>query len=386
MATTIPIKKFGKQDREKKVLLGLVEYYIKTGRPVGSNTLKEAGFEDLSAATIRNYFAHLEDEGYLSQHHVSGGRLPTNLAYRFYAQKYQDEDENQEDIPEEFDSIKKRDSKEIASLLQESAELLSRLTNCAIFFSSPRFDHDFVVDIRLISLDIERCLCIIMTDFGMIRTEILPVETKLSSFAVKRIESYFRWRLTGLNPPENIKPEEENFAKNLYNELMVRYIVGYSNFIEEDIYRTGFSRLLTFPDFHEGDVLARSLALFENAHQMRLLLRESVVRNQLKFWIGDDLAPYAASHPDCAVIAIPYFIHQTPVAAIGLLGPTRMPYRQLFKLLRIFTRCLSEALTRNLYKFKIQFRQPERGSTFLGKEEKQLIEKSHLKLLENKRI
>ena len=82
----IPIKRMGKQERERKVLLGLVEYYIQTGKPVGSNTLKEAGFEDLSSATIRNYFANLEEEGYLVQSHSSGGRIPTDLSYRTYAE------------------------------------------------------------------------------------------------------------------------------------------------------------------------------------------------------------------------------------------------------------------------------------------------------------
>ncbi len=88
MRKSISLKRIGKQDRERKVLLGLVDYYIKTGKPVGSNTLKEVGFEELSSATIRNYFANLEEEGYLSQSHSSGGRIPTNLAYRTYAHAY----------------------------------------------------------------------------------------------------------------------------------------------------------------------------------------------------------------------------------------------------------------------------------------------------------
>jgi len=66
-------KKNKKATREHKVLLGLVELYLKTGKPIGSNTLKEHGFEDLSSATIRNYFAKLEEQGFLKQPHSSGG-------------------------------------------------------------------------------------------------------------------------------------------------------------------------------------------------------------------------------------------------------------------------------------------------------------------------
>ena len=85
---SFPKKKTGKTVRERKVLFGLVEHYIKTGKPVGSHALKEAGFEELSSATIRNYFANLEEEGFLNQQHSSGGRIPTNRAYRLYAQEF----------------------------------------------------------------------------------------------------------------------------------------------------------------------------------------------------------------------------------------------------------------------------------------------------------
>jgi heat-inducible transcriptional repressor len=373
----------GKHDREKRVLLGLVDYYIKTGRPVGSNTLKETGFGELSSATIRNYFARLEEEGYLSQPHASGGRVPTDLAYRFYASEYLDKDEPLSQDP--FAPLQQMESREIAALLQESAEVLSQVSNCAIFMSAPRFDHDFIVDFKLLPLDARRCLCVLITDFGIIHTETVQLPYKLSSFAVKRMESYFHARLTGLQKPALLDKDEEDLAQGIYNELMVRYIVGYSNFIDEEIYRTGFSRLLTYPDFQDPTVLATSLALFENAHSMRLLLRECMALKCLKFWIGDDLAAYTPTNPNCTVLAVPYYINRSPVGAIGALGPTRLPYRLLFSYLNRFSICVSEMLTRNVYKYKITYRQPEKGSLYLPRAERLLIGQSLPMLLEDKR-
>lgn len=374
----------GKYDRERKVLLGLVDYYIQTGKPVGSNTLKETGFGDLSSATIRNYFAHLEEEGYLLQSHSSGGRIPTHLAYRVYAQAYLEESqiELKDDI---FQSLRQFDSREIALFLQEGAERLSQTSHCAVFLSAPRFDHDFIVDIKLVSLDAFRCLCVLITDFGVVQTEILHLPSKLSSFAIKRIESYFHWRLTGLSQPEHLEQEEEEIGQTFYNELMLRYIVGYSNFVDEDIYRTGFSRLLSYPDFQDASLLASGLALFENIHSMRRLLKECKTLDCLKVWVGDDLAAYAASDPNCAVLAIPYYINRKAVGAVGLLGPTRLPYRTLFSTLRLFSESVSETLTRNIYKFKITFRQPETGQLYLQKEEHRFIGQSRLMLLEDNR-
>lgn len=380
----VSIKRMGKQDRERKVLLGLVDYYIHTGKPVGSNTLKEAGFEDLSSATIRNYFANLEEEGYLLQSYSSGGRIPTPSAYRLYAQSYLQEEPMgvEEDI---FQPLRTFDSREIALFLQEAAEALSLKSQCAVFLSAPRFDHDFVIDLKLVSLDAYRCLCILITDFGVVQTEILHLPIKLSSFAIKRIESYFHWRLTSVGKRDPLEPEEEAIAQTFYNEIMLRHIVGYSSFVDEDIYRTGFSRLLTYTDFQQTSLLASGLALFEDISSMRRLLKECRSLDQLKFWIGDDLAAYAASDANCSILAIPYYINRKAVGAVGLLGPTRLPYRTLFKVLRLFSESVSEALTRNIYKFKISFRQPEKGPVYLQKEEHRLIGQSRLILLEDKR-
>lgn len=379
----VPVKQIGKQDRKRHVLMGLVEYYIQTGKPVGSQTLKGKGFEDLSSATIRNYFANLEEEGYLTQSHSSGGRIPTHLAYRIYAKTYLDNDVKQL-ISDPFQSLRQFDSREIALFLQKGGESLSQVSQCAVFLSAPRFDQDFVIDVKLVPLDAFRSLCVLVTDFGVVQTEILHLPQKLSSFAVKRIESYFQWRLKGVGRPENLEPEEEAMGQAFYNELMLRYIVGYSTFLDEEIYRTGFSSLLAYSDFQEATLLTSGLSLFENIHGMRLLLKECTTLNRLMFWIGADLTPHTVNS-NCSVIAVPYSINHKSVGAVGILGPVRLPYRFLFRVLRAFSDCVSDVLTRNVYKFKISFRQPEAGKVDLHKEECPLIGQSRLILLEDKR-
>lgn len=370
-AKNLSIKKFGKQDRERKVLLGLIDYYLQTGKPVGSHTLQEAGFGDLSTATIRNYFVRLEEEGYLKQLHSSAGRIPTNLAYRLYANEHIDNQGVTPEIEKEFKGIRQAEMREIALFLQQSVEKLTQFSRAAIFLSAPRFDHDFVLDIKLVSIDQDRCLCVLITDFGLVQTELLHVDTKLSSFSISRIEHYFRWKLTGQNKPENLKPEEEALAQNLYNEVMVRYIVRYSTFADEDIYRTGFSQLLSHSEFSEG--IGSSLALFENAHSLRMLIRECCKMNKTRFWIGEDLDPFAVDTPSCAIISVPYYINQKVVGAVGLLGPTRMPYKNYFGMLRHFSECISEGLTNSLYKFKLTFRQPNQPAFYFPQQEQQLI-------------
>jgi len=353
----IALQKPPKDDREKSVLLGLVELYLESGKPIGSNTLRENGFDHLSSATIRNYFVKLEEGGYLKQQHSSGGRIPTPLAYKLYAQPQLTQGFLSPIQEKELDAQLKKETREIASYLQHSAEVISNMSQCALFLSAPRFDQDFLLDIKLVTIDNNRCLCILITDFGLIHTEVLYAEKKLSNFSLKRIEAYCHWRLTKLDKP-NLDENEEKLAKQLYNEIMLRHIINYTHFSAEDIYKTGFSKLLHYPDFNDATSLAAGLSLFENPGHLRQLLQECCKTDSLNCWIGDDLSRLTGTHAACSVIAIPYYINHTSVGAIALLGPNRIPYRQLFGLLKTASNYISESLTRSLYKFKINFRKP----------------------------
>ncbi len=355
------IKKPTKDQRERLVLLGLVEIYLKTGKPVGSNTLKEHGFEHLSPATIRNYFSKLEEEGYLKQQHSSGGRIPTNLAYKLYAETVLPSAGLEEKEKKKLIECLTVETREIHSYLQKCTEVLSDWIQAAIFLSAPRFDQDFVLDVKLTSIDHHRCLCILVTDFGMVQTEVLYTEKRLSNFTLKRLEHFFHWKITGLDRPE-LSPEEEKLALQFYNEVMLRHIVSHSHFSTADLYKAGFSKLLNYPDFNDASSLASGLSLFENNASLHTLLSSCCENKDLLFWIGEDLAPFASQATSCAVMTIPYQIHQSIVGAVGLLSPSRVPYQRLFGILKTASEAISQSLTKSLYKFKITYRQPSAPS------------------------
>ena len=351
-------KKLPKTDREHAVLLGLIELYLKTGRAIGSNTLQENGFESLSSATIRNYFSKMEETGYLKQQHTSGGRIPTEKAFRLYADAHQNGGILERVQEEALEEVLKGEEREIATLLNRSADVLSELTKCAVFISAPRFDQDFIQDVRLIRIDPTKVLSVLITDFGLIRTEMIYLENQVDPGFLRTTEEYFLWRMNKGEKPLFKDEVEAKLAQRIYNEIMVRHVVGYANFPEEDVLRTGLSRLLAYPEFNDAATLSCSLALLEDQSQMRALLRECCKQNGMVHWIGDELCPFVPKEAECTVIAIPYRINQTVAGAVALLGPMRVPYRNLFGLMQIFSESLSKALTESVYKYKITFRHP----------------------------
>ncbi|MFH1769366.1 MAG: hypothetical protein ABH833_01730 [Parcubacteria group bacterium] len=71
-------------DRQKALLEAVIEEYVQSAEPVSSKLLTDEGIFDLSPATIRSEMSELERKGYLAHLHTSGGRIPTDKAYRHY--------------------------------------------------------------------------------------------------------------------------------------------------------------------------------------------------------------------------------------------------------------------------------------------------------------
>ena len=71
-------------ERKMKILKAVVKDYIETAEAVGSRTISKKHNLGVSAATIRNEMADLEELGYLVQPHTSAGRVPTEKGYKLY--------------------------------------------------------------------------------------------------------------------------------------------------------------------------------------------------------------------------------------------------------------------------------------------------------------
>lgn len=71
-------------DRQTKILKAIVEEYIETGNPVGSESLEKKYEIGVSPATVRNEMVALTKAGLLRQAHASAGRVPTKEGFKFY--------------------------------------------------------------------------------------------------------------------------------------------------------------------------------------------------------------------------------------------------------------------------------------------------------------
>ncbi len=133
-------------DRQKKVLANVVEWYSKTALPVGSQVLLKQFQFPVSAATLRNDMSLLEEEGYLYQPHTSAGRIPTDKGYRFYVEEEMgDEQLSHEDQIELKHELLVRRVRE-ARMSRTVAKLLSHFSGSFAVSGTPQSEggmYDF---------------------------------------------------------------------------------------------------------------------------------------------------------------------------------------------------------------------------------------------------
>lgn len=377
-----------KDSKMLDVLLMTTEVYIAIGQPIGSKTLKEHCCSNLSAATLRNYFSELEAAGFLKKNHASGGRIPTNLAFRYYADYCESVSTSLPSaVIKKLDQLPK-ESQNIIKDLQKASEILSEVLNLPVCFSFPRFDSDTITQVRLTPVDDQRIVVIISTEFGLVFTDVLwfPCYSKLRSLTI--VEDFLHCRIRDQYVEYVFtSQEEEAICSAIYNEIVIRYLTKHCYFSEEDIYQTNLSSLLKYEAFKDPDALSQGLSLLENKKHIRMILNTGMYKDKPTAFIGKELSHiFGSVDPKCVLITTPYFMNRTPLGAFGVLGPVNLAYKQVFATLNIFAEKIKACLTQSFYKFKLSFRTPSHSYLTVTKQNAPLNQTSSIKLLPSKEI
>ena len=107
--------------RKRRILSAVVDLYIRTGEPVGSKTISQLPDIHVSAATVRNDMAVLEELGYLEQPHTSAGRVPTFNGYRMYIEEISAEGTLPQEERDRLDEMLGDESQLTEDLILQSA-------------------------------------------------------------------------------------------------------------------------------------------------------------------------------------------------------------------------------------------------------------------------
>ena len=155
--------------RKEKILRWVVQQFVETRRPVGSQMIADGALQDISSATIRNIMKELEEEGYLYQPHTSGGRIPTDKAYRYYvdylASVQQMAARERQRIEEQYDER----VNEVDNMLVQTSRLLAMLSGAAGFVYTAHVDDQRIQRLDFIPLAPGMMLAVLVTQSGAVR-------------------------------------------------------------------------------------------------------------------------------------------------------------------------------------------------------------------------
>lgn len=191
-----------KLERKEEILKAIVEEFIRTAQPVGSETLLKKYQLKCSSATIRNAMAALEKEGYLEKTHVSSGRVPSSKGYQYYLEKLDNSSMMTTidmEFQREFQRILNNKSKSVEDVLSQSCEILSEMTKMATVVLGPRANDEKLVSVQLLKLSSNSAMGIFITDSGYVEKKTFVIDDKNSGAyeTLKNAVSLLNDRLSG---------------------------------------------------------------------------------------------------------------------------------------------------------------------------------------------
>ena len=114
--------------RQKQVLKAIVEGFVKSSQPIGSNYIVEMLPFSVSSATIRNDMTQLSEAGFIEQPHTSAGRIPTDMGYKAYIEMAMLERKELSHRQQEMLTAHFKRLRNLQDRFKEAARLLSELS------------------------------------------------------------------------------------------------------------------------------------------------------------------------------------------------------------------------------------------------------------------
>lgn len=334
-------------ERSRTLLKTLIERYIADGQPLGSRSLSKFSGLDLSAATVRNVMADLEELGFIASPHTSAGRVPTARGYRFFV------DSLLTMQPLEKEKINAMEGQlhpsQPQQLISSASHLLSELTRFAGIVLTPRRTAPKIRQMEFVSLSEKRILLILVTADGDVQNRILFTERAYSPSQLTTATNYLNQNFAG-HDFEHIRSRVQDELMQLHGDLrnlMTAALTASGDALrqtDDQYVISGERNLLEVDEFSSNMQRLRELFdLFEQRTALMQLLDISHRADGVKIFIGGEsgLAPL----DECSVITAPYEVKGQVVGSLGVIGPTRMAYERVIPIVDITAKLLSSALT-----------------------------------------
>lgn len=335
------------EDRAKLLLKTLVERYIADGQPVGSRTLSRASGLDLSAATIRNVMADLEELGLIVSPHTSAGRVPTPRGYRMFVDTMLTRGRGFDDLAGGAHHQQLQPDQP-QRVITNAAQMLSSLSQFVGVVTAPRKASAFR-HVEFLRLGDRRVLVILVSPDGDVQNRVIFTAQDVTQSQLVEASNILNTHYSGLTIEqmrERLLQEVDALRADIAS-LMSAAVQAGSEAMEENtdqVVVSGERNLLQVQDFsNDLGSLRRLFDLFEQKTQLMRLLDGSSRAEGVQIYIGGEsqVVPFE----ELSVVSAPYQINGQVVGTLGVIGPTRMAYDRMIEIVDITSRLVSNVLS-----------------------------------------
>ncbi|MDX1502058.1 MAG: heat-inducible transcriptional repressor HrcA [Thermoanaerobaculia bacterium] len=332
--------------RDRAILRDVIGTYILTGSPVSSRAIAKSRRHGLSAASIRNIMADLEDLGYLSHPHVSAGRVPTGDGYHLYIDDLMPSQAISERVRtaiEEGLGDQEGDGERLAS---SASHLLSELSRQIGIVVTPSIDETVIRSVNFVSLSGSKVLCVVVSSSGFVDHKVIEAPLPTSQDELTKISNYLNDRFGG----ETIRAVRRRLLAMMaeerakVNRLLATAIDLADRALPDghpELHFDGAASLLAQPELADLERVRALLDTFENKAALVRLLNQLIEGPGVRVVIGEESD--LTSKLDFSLVLTTYGVGETQ-GALAVFGPSRMEYHKMIPLVDYLGERLSQAL------------------------------------------
>jgi len=337
-------------EREARILDTIIQLYVENAEPAGSQAVTARSRLGISPATVRSTMSDLETRGYLFHTHTSGGRIPTDLAYRVYVDRLIRRSPPSHEERERLESGVGANGGAIEEILRRAAQVLGVLTQELGVAVVPALDRAILERLELVRVSTERLLVVLTLRSGFVRTIFLEVPSAVAAGVLEHVSRILNERLTGL-PLGEIRASVADRLRDAGDsggagQLLNVFIAQREGLFDPepggDGVMLGSAQLLADqPEFASGERIRDLLELTEGRARLRSAF-EAHRRRGLTITIGTE-----NDDPKLAEFTLVTASYRRGdlTGVLGVMGPTRMPYDKIIGLVEHTSRLVEGLLT-----------------------------------------
>ncbi len=322
-------------ERQRLVLIAIVEEFVKTNEPVGSLVLSKRPELNFSTATLRNDMAALEEMEYLEKTHTSSGRIPSEKGYRLYVEEIMRRNYTESIEFPMLDEIFERPNISSEEALYESMDMISQLTNYATITLGKTAYTSRIKRLEFVSIRDNQAVILMVTDAGHVESKKILIPEQISKRELSKVVSVLDHVLHNVlisdikNIMSNPNLTDEIKEYLLYHEELVNtFLNAFMDMAGDKFRMSGRYNMLSQPEFQD---INKVKALFDAMEKKNVVRTINSDTSGLTIKIGTENEIKVMK--DCSIITVPYESKDGSIGTISILGPTRMEYVKVIPLL-----------------------------------------------------